>query len=249
MGLTKTAIKKVLGRRHVSLPTLETIVVEIEAVLNDRPLTLVSSELEDLEPLTPAHLLHGRRITCLPYQTVDTDEIDDPSYGEASQVCRRAKIQAAILRDFQKRWCHEYLTSLRDFHKASGSNKQDVKKGDVVLVHDDAPRVTWKMAVIQDLMVGGDGLVRAATIRTATGITSRSITRLYSLELSLDNQSKEPREHPTMSVQQPSEPHPVDSAGENSRPQRASAKRATIRVKKWARVLAAPPEDVAATEQ
>ena len=57
MGLTKTAIKKVLGRRHVSLPTLETIVVEIEAVLNDRPLTLVSSELEDLEPLTPAHLL------------------------------------------------------------------------------------------------------------------------------------------------------------------------------------------------
>ena len=93
VGLTKTAIKKVLGRRHVSLPTLETIVVEIEAVLNDRPLTLVSSELEDLEPLTPAHLLHGRRITCLPYQTVDTDEIDDLSYGEASQVRRTSSAQ------------------------------------------------------------------------------------------------------------------------------------------------------------
>ena len=101
------------------------------------------------------------------------------------------------------------------------------------------------MAVIQDLMVGGDGLVRAATIRTATGITSRPITRLYPLELSLDNQSKEPREHPTVSVWQPSEPQPVDSAGENSRPQRASAKRATSRLKEWARVLAAPPEDVA----
>ena len=132
-------------------------------------------------------------------------------------MCRRAKIQEAVLRDFQKRWCHEYLTSLRDFHKASGSNKQVIKKGDVVLFHDDAPRVTWKMAVIQDLMVGGDGLVRAGTIHTATGITSRSITRLYPLELSLDNQSKEPREHPTMSVQQPSEPHPVNSADENSR--------------------------------
>ena len=105
------------------------------------------------------------------------------------------------------------------------------------------------MAVIQDLMVGGDRLVRAATIRTATGITSRPITRLYPLELSLDNQSKEPREHPTMSVQQPSEPHPVDSAGENSYPQRASAKRATTQVKKWARILAALPKDVAATKQ
>ena len=42
--LTKTAIKKVLGRRHVSLPALETIIVEIEATLNDCPLTFVSSE-------------------------------------------------------------------------------------------------------------------------------------------------------------------------------------------------------------
>ena len=84
IGLTKTAIKKVLGRRHVSLSILETVIVEIEAVLNDRPLTFVSSELEDLEPLTPSHLLHGRRITCLPHKAVEVDEIDDPSYGDAS---------------------------------------------------------------------------------------------------------------------------------------------------------------------
>ena len=176
--LTKTAIKKVLGRRHVSLSILETVIVEIEAVLNDRPLTFVSSELEDLEPLTPSHLLHGRRITCLPHKTVEVDEIDDPSYGDTSQIRRRAKTQAAILRDFQKRWRHEYLTSLRDFHKASSRNQQVVKKGDVVLVHDDTPRATWRMAVIQDLIVGGNGLVRAANIRTTTGITSRPITKL-----------------------------------------------------------------------
>ena len=50
IGLTETAIKKVLGRRHVSLPTLETITVEIEAILKDRPLTFVSSDLGDPEP-------------------------------------------------------------------------------------------------------------------------------------------------------------------------------------------------------
>ena len=74
IGLSKTAIKKVLGRRHVSLSILETINVEIEATLNDRPLTFVSSEFGDPEPLTPAHLLHGRRITCLPYELVEMDE-------------------------------------------------------------------------------------------------------------------------------------------------------------------------------
>ena len=59
IGITKTAIKKVLGRRHVSLSTLETIIIEIEVILNDRPLTFVLSEYGNPEPLIFAHLLHG----------------------------------------------------------------------------------------------------------------------------------------------------------------------------------------------
>jgi len=83
--------KKVLGRRHIPLTVLETIVVEIEAVINDRPLTFVSSELGDIEPLTPAHLLHCRRITYLPHEMVDIDEILDPNYGDTDSVHRKAK--------------------------------------------------------------------------------------------------------------------------------------------------------------
>ena len=142
VGLTKTTIKKVLGRRHVSLRTLETIVVEIEAILNDRPLTFVSSEMGDPEPLTPSHLLHGRRITCLPHEMVDVDELTDPTFENTSSMRKSANTQAAIIRDFQPRWRHEYLTSLREHHKTSGNNIQLVKKGDVVFVHDDAPRAT-----------------------------------------------------------------------------------------------------------
>ena len=179
IGLSKSAIKKVLGRRHVSLLTLETITVEVEATLNDRPLTFVSSELGDPEPLTPAHLLHGRRITCLPHQLVEMDELIDPSYRETSQLQKKAKVQAAILRDFRKRWCHEYLTALREYHRASGNNKQSIREGDVVVVHDDTPRATWRMAVVTDLIAGRDGLIRAAVIRTANGNTTRPITKLY----------------------------------------------------------------------
>ena len=90
VGLTKSAIKKVLCRCHISLTVLETIIVEIEAVLNDRPLTFVSSELGDVEPLTPAHLLHGRRITYLPHEMVDTDELIDQSYGDTDSIRKRA---------------------------------------------------------------------------------------------------------------------------------------------------------------
>ena len=69
-----------------------------------------------------------------------------------------------------------------EFHHASGKNRQTVQKGDVVIIHDDVPRVIWRLAVIEHLIVGGDGLVQAATI--CTGITSRPITKLYPLELS-----------------------------------------------------------------
>ena len=54
VGLTKQAIKKTLGRAFVTLQQLETIVTEIEAMLNDRPLTYVSPDLSDPEPLTPS---------------------------------------------------------------------------------------------------------------------------------------------------------------------------------------------------
>ena len=223
----------------MSLSILETIIVEIEVILNDRPLTFVSSELGDPEPLTPAQLLHGRRITCLPYQAVEIDEFTDPSYGEASQARRRVKLQATVLRDFRKRWRHEYLTSLRDYHKASGDNRQCVKKGDVVIVHDDTPRMTWRMAVIEDLITGHDGLVRAATIRTTTGITNRPITKLYPLEL---NEADEVNSGIKKITSQPCDP--VKSSSENERPQRASARKANDRMKEWVKTFSAPPEDV-----
>ena len=84
IGLTKSTLKKVLGRTFISLISLQTIIVEIEAVLNDRPLTYVSSDMSDPEPLTPAHLLYGRRIISLPYPRMDKDENDDPSYCNLS---------------------------------------------------------------------------------------------------------------------------------------------------------------------
>ena len=60
VGLTKLSLKKVLRRAHISLLMLQTLVVEIEATLNDRPLAHVSCNITDAEPITPAHLLYGR---------------------------------------------------------------------------------------------------------------------------------------------------------------------------------------------
>ena len=152
-------------------------------MLNDRPLTYISSDISDPEPLTPAHLLYGRRITTLPHPMVEEDKVIDPTYGDDSDIRKSAKTQALIFKHFWKRWKLEYLTSLREFHKTTGNNTQRVQIGDVVLVHDDIPRINWQLAVIEDVIKGSDGLIRAVNIRTKSGMTNHPIARLYPLEV------------------------------------------------------------------
>ena len=45
IGLTKTTLKKILGRTHAILEGLHTIVVEVEVLLNDRPISYASSDV------------------------------------------------------------------------------------------------------------------------------------------------------------------------------------------------------------
>ena len=185
VGLTKTALKKVLGRSHVSFDELQTVITEIQATLNDRPLTYTPTNLADPEPLTPAHLLHGRRITTLPYQELPPD-VEDVAYvpkSDYSTLTRRARQQRALIDHFRDRWKSEYLTALREYHRTTGQTKQTIKEGDVVQIHDERPRATWKLAVIRELIMGKDGMVRAAKLRTSHGETTRPIARLYPLEV------------------------------------------------------------------
>ena len=79
-------------------------------------------------------------------------------------------------------------------------------------------------------------------IRTVNGTTSRPISKLYLLELTseLDNPVEDNNEN--------SRTPDDDQVSKGRRPSRAAAKRATGKVKEWARILVAPPEDVATTE-
>ena len=75
------------------------------------------------------------------------------------------------------------MTALRGFHRVSGTNTQTVKSGDVVLIQDDTPCMNWKLAVVERLNKGADGLTHSADIRTSTGRTNRPIAKLYPLEV------------------------------------------------------------------
>lgn len=238
IGLTKSTLRKTLGRTHATMESLQTIIVEVEALLNDCPLTHSSPDISNPEPITPSHLLHGRRITTLPHVTTEDDEIADPNFGDTSQVRYRARVHAVIIKHFWNRWRHEYLTALRETYKITGNNKQQVKVGDIVLVHDDSARVNWKLAIIESVNKGRDGLIRSANIHTATGRTNHPIARLYPLEVTATEETAKPPGVETSETQSENRP------GALERPIREATRRGQERMKEWVTSLRGPPEDV-----
>ena len=83
---TKRCLRKVIGTARLSYDELLTVVTEVEAVLNSRPLTYVSSEDVE-EPLTPSHLMFGYRVISLP--DPPTVDLDDPEFNESPDSLKR----------------------------------------------------------------------------------------------------------------------------------------------------------------
>ncbi|XP_006824596.1 uncharacterized protein LOC102806229, partial [Saccoglossus kowalevskii] len=133
------------------------VVTEIETVLNDRPLTYVSSNLDDNVGLTPNHLLHGRQVTALPYINVSDEEIYDPSYTQHEEINDRYKHLSRLHVQFWTRWSTEYLTALRERHTTSGSKHNTIRVGEVVIIHSDIEkRLNWQLGTVTKLIYGND---------------------------------------------------------------------------------------------
>ena len=132
---------------------------------------MTSSDLE--EPLTPSHLLIGRRVLNLLDNLGYLVSPDDEDFTiDSSQLDRRSKHLTNTLNHFWKRWRTEYLTELRESHRQSNhdsSTKHPIKVGDVVVVHNESlPRGFWKLGRIQGVIAGRDGKIRGAIVKVAS---------------------------------------------------------------------------------
>jgi len=97
--------------------------MEVEAIVNSRPLTYVS--LDDAEePLTPSHLLVGRRLLSLPDDLCTVDKDDEDFTTTEDTLRRRAKHLNNVVNHFWNRWTKEYLQELHDAHRYASKGQQ-----------------------------------------------------------------------------------------------------------------------------
>jgi hypothetical protein len=174
----KKHLKRIVGESKLTFEEMNTVLSQIEACLNSRPLTPMNNPDDDgLEPLTPGHFLIGKPLMALPDLTQSC---------QSMSIMRRWQLCQTMVNHFWKRWSLEYLVTLQRVTKWHQSAK-NLMIGDVVVVIEDKMIPTqWPMAKIIDVHPGKDGVVRVVDIKTSTGTYRRPVHKIAKL-LPMDN--------------------------------------------------------------
>ena len=188
--LVKRCLKKTLGNAKLTYEELETALIEVEGILNSRPLTYLCDEITE-PPLSPSNLVIGRRILDKPFANSRSS-----MESTHKSVTKRSRYLETLLSHFRNRFKTEYLPSLREHHKVNNTKKDSlVAVGDIVhLYKEKIPRQRWPMGKIIRLLPGKDGIVRAAEVKTVIPtkeplVVKRPIQKLFPIEVKSEKRS------------------------------------------------------------
>ncbi len=146
IGIVKSCMKKSIGRKTLTRDGLSTLLCEVSAVVNSRPLTFLYDDTESGVPLRPIDFLRPEGKIGTPVLRDREDDPNDPDYilnpSSKDKLLQQWKIGQVLLDKFWDLWQSEYLLSLRERHNLShkhpkGSLSQQPKIGEIVMIHDD----------------------------------------------------------------------------------------------------------------
>lgn len=165
----RKVLLSIMGEQKLDDESLITFMCEVESVINSRPLTGVSCDPKDPNPLTPNHLL-----------LLEGNGTPPPgNFAREDLYSRKRWRQVQHLTNvFWKRWQREYVQHLQIRQKWN-IEKPNLKIGDVVLISDiNLPRNAWNLGKILECFPDDLGRVRKVRVKTQNSIILRPITKL-----------------------------------------------------------------------
>ncbi|XP_033114100.1 uncharacterized protein LOC117114530 [Anneissia japonica] len=168
----KNALRVALGAQSVTEAVLRTVLIEVEGILNSKPLGYVSSDTRDVNPITPNILLMGR------YDPVLLQVI----YPETELLGRKRWRHSQVLSDhFWKHFITYYLPGLQTRQKWYKESK-NLTVGDVVLIVDKLLlRAQWLVGSVTKVFPGRDSRVRAVDVCVRGTMYRRPVAKLIKL--------------------------------------------------------------------
>ncbi|XP_046143095.1 uncharacterized protein LOC123988133 [Osmia bicornis bicornis] len=163
-------------KRHpIVLPAKHSFSDLVESCLNSRPISPLSMDPHDTNPLTPGHFLIGDALCALP----DTDLRD-----VAVNRLNRYQLIQQMFQHFWQRWHKEYLHQMQQKWKWRTTSQQQPAEGTLVIIKEDnSPPLRWCLGRVVQTHKGRDGVIRVVTVRTADATYKRPITKICILPI------------------------------------------------------------------
>jgi hypothetical protein len=170
----KHHLSRAVGKLRFNYEEFETIIIQIEGILNSRPLTPLTSDTDNYDVLTPGHFLIGRPILAIPQP-----DVTHLSENRLSRWQRTSKVVQIVWR----KWKNDYLSTLQQRSKWV-VEKQNLKLGSMVLIKEDfLPCSKWLLGRIVEVFPGSDNKVRVVKVRTQNGEFKRAVTKIAVLPM------------------------------------------------------------------
>ncbi|XP_074033086.1 uncharacterized protein [Leptinotarsa decemlineata] len=168
----KTHLKRIVGNQILTYEEFNTVIIQIESVMNSRPLCSISTDPNDLAVLTPAHFLTLEPLSALP----------DPDVSHLMiNRLNRWQLLQRLHRDFWKRWRLEYLHTLQQRYKWTKPLETITPGTMVAIKNDNANPLDWLMGQVTELTLGTDRVPRVAIVKTTKGLIKRPLVKLCPL--------------------------------------------------------------------
>ena len=144
--------------------------VQMELILNSRPMTNVAEQPDNQEPLTLNQFLIQR-----PFNSLPPGQLGDQQPASLKTWKNTKKLMNHLWRRLVK----EYLPTLSRRSKWSYSNDRPLKVSDIVWVlKDQKPRGIWPLGRVMETMPGQDGETRVVNVKPTYGTFVRPFSGL-----------------------------------------------------------------------
>lgn len=170
----KYHLRRVMGTQKYSYEALTTLLTQVEACLNSRPICAMSDDVDDVRALTPAHFLIGEEMV-LPLPIIRSE----PSRN-LNALWQQVQYDVQC---FWSQWNSDYLDELQVRRKWR-NERRNVMVGQLALLkNENFPPTYWALGKVVEVRPGEDGLVRSATILVDGRHYDRPIQKLCILPM------------------------------------------------------------------